>query len=59
MNVDAIILQFVALAVPIIFIAILSLFWRPSKKKTEQSNQIDNKLNSMEKRIKKWIQYRN
>lgn len=59
-NVVDIIFQLVALAVPIIFIIILSLSWRSSdKKRKEQSDHIDKKLNSMEKKIKKWIDYRN
>ncbi len=57
-NVGEIIFLLVGLGVPIIFIVILSLFWSSPKKRNKQSNHIDNKLTSMEKRIKKWMDYR-
>ena len=57
-NVVDIIFQFVALAVPIIFIIILSFSWRSSKKRTKESDHINQKINSMEKEIKKWVDYR-
>jgi membrane protein implicated in regulation of membrane protease activity len=57
-NVVDIIFQLVALAVPIIFIIILSFSWRSSKKRTKESDQIDQKIHSMENKIKKWVDYR-
>ncbi|USK71307.1 hypothetical protein [Peribacillus asahii] len=51
------IFQLIALAVPIIFIVILSLSWRSSKNRKKQFNHIDHKLNSMEKKIKEFMGY--
>ncbi len=58
-NVGALIFQLIAIAIPIIFIVILSTFWSTPKKKNAQSNHIDKKFTAMEKKIKKWIDYRN
>ena len=39
-----------ALGVPIFFIAILLLYWCSSKKKKEQLNRIEEKLDSIQKK---------
>ena len=59
-NVDVagIIFQLIALAVPIIFIVILSFYWKSPKKKRQPFNPIDQKINSMENKLKKWMDYR-
>ena len=57
-NVAALIFQLFAIAVPIIFIVILSKFWSTPKKQNAQSNHIDKKLAVMEKKMKKWMDYR-
>lgn len=45
-----IIFQLFALGVPIFFIAIILLYWRSSKKKKEQLNRIEEKLDSIQKK---------
>ncbi|MGM0879152.1 MAG: DUF4083 domain-containing protein [Bacillota bacterium] len=49
-NVGDIIFQLFALGVPIFFIVILFLFWRSLKKKKEQLNRIEEKLDSLQKK---------
>lgn len=51
LNLGDIIFQLLALGVPIFFIILLLSFWRNSKKKKEQLNRIEEKLNSIQKRI--------
>ncbi len=49
-NVGDIIFQLFALGIPIFFIAIILLFWRSSKKKKEQLDRIEEKVDSMQKK---------
>ena len=49
-NAGDIIFQLFALGVPIFFIAILLFYWRSSKKKKEQLNRIEEKLDSIQKK---------
>lgn len=50
LNLGDFIFQLFALGVPILFIIILFSYWRYSKKKKEQLNRIEEKLNSIQKR---------
>jgi hypothetical protein len=49
-NIGDIIFQLFALGIPICFIAIILLFWRSLKKKKEQLDRIEEKLDSMQKK---------
>lgn len=49
-HVGDIIYQLFALGVPIFLIVILFLYWRSSKKKKEQLNRIEEKLDSLQKK---------
>nr|WP_295974213.1 DUF4083 domain-containing protein [uncultured Bacillus sp.] len=50
-NIGDMIFQLLFLGVPILIMAILLLFWRSSKKRNEQLNRIEEKLDSLQKRI--------
>ncbi|MGX2962103.1 DUF4083 domain-containing protein (plasmid) [Peribacillus sp. JNUCC 23] len=54
-NIGDIIFQLFFLAIPILFIAILFLFSRSSKKKKDQLDRIEKKLDSMQKRMDELI----
>lgn len=58
-DVAGLIFQLIALGIPVIFIIILSFFWSSSKKRNEHFNPTDQKLDMMEKKIKKWMNNRN
>lgn len=51
LNVGDIIFQLFTLGVPIFFIVIILLFWRSLRRKKEQLNRIEDKLNSLEKKV--------
>lgn len=49
-NVGDIIFQLFAIGVPVFFIVILYLFWRSLKKKKDQLDRIEEKLDSLQKK---------
>lgn len=56
-NVDVagLIFQLIALAIPVIFIVILSFYWKSPKKTKQPFSPTEQKIISMENKLKKWM----
>ncbi|MGN1386083.1 MAG: DUF4083 domain-containing protein [Bacillus sp. (in: firmicutes)] len=51
-NMGDVLFQLIALAIPILFIAIIIYFWRASKQKKAQLDRIEEKLDHIQKEKK-------